>query len=562
MGLDCMRTAFLLVGFSGWLAATPTLRLSNTVLGISYVPVGAPNTTATLDAYNTGDGTLSLSVWIPPGVTWVSASVGTGVCAFNVYPGAPCTPIQFTLSTASLSVGMYAASVTVVDAHANDAPQVVVVAAWVGGPNYNFPPSIDASVAPGTAATVTADFVPVATSPTRATCPGIPSSTQDGGTWLSLDVGLNGTMLATSSCSVNIILAPPAQMPAGTYTGVLNYAGTPSPVTMRVESPPYAVPSVSQISLQLAEGAPAMAYPFLPAIALGNEGSIVVAQSVTATGTGVSASVSGGEVLVSVDPGTLAPGNYPNAGSVTIQCNAVNCPLQIPVSLVIVASGAPSIAPGGVADNATFIRGAAVAPGDVLIVEGGQLSSSVPAYASSAPLPMTLGGATVLVNGVAAPLFYSSYGQVAFQLPAATPIGTAEAQVERGGQISAPASVSVVAHAPGIVAVTGTNYNVLDLAHPAKAGDTVLIWAIGLGATNPAVADGAPAPGYPFATVISTPTVQIGGNTVTPQYAVLSPGSVGLYQVAVTLPAGLGPNTFVELTFPGISSNAASLAIQ
>jgi uncharacterized protein (TIGR03437 family) len=175
---------------------------------------------------------------------------------------------------------------------------------------------------------------------------------------------------------------------------------------------------------------------------------------------------------------------------------------------------------------------------------------------------MTLGGATVLVNGVAAPLFYSSYGQVAFQLPAATPIGTAEAQVERGGQISAPASVSVVAHAPGIVAVTGTNYNVLDLAHPAKAGDTVLIWAIGLGATNTAVADGAPAPGYPFATVISTPTVQIGGNTVTPQYAVLSPGSVGLYQVAVTLPAGLGPNTFVELTFPGISSNAASLAIQ
>ena len=47
------------------------------------------------------------------------------------------------------------------------------------------------------------------------------------------------------------------------------------------------------------------------------------------------------------------------------------------------------------------------------------------------------------MNGTAAPLFYTSYGQIAFQMPVDTPLGTALVQVQRDdGAISNKASVA------------------------------------------------------------------------------------------------------------------------
>lgn len=551
-----MRTAFLLIVLSGALAATPTLRLSNTVVGPGPVPVGAASSTATLEAYNIGDGTLSLSVWIPPEATWVSATVGAGTCTQSVFPG-PCIPILFTLTTASLSAGTYSASVSVLDPRAKDSPQVVIVTVMVGSTTTN---RLETWMAPGTrydAWNWTAVLC-------GRTCPSATAATTDGGTWLSVVANLMGS-LGGRVADIEIWVAPPVSMNDGTYSGVINGTYSPVavvPVTMHVASPPYAVPSTSQISLQLAQGGPAMAYPFLPAIALGNEGSTLVAQSVSATGAGVSASISGGQVLVAVDPGALAPGTYPNAGSLTIQCNAINCPLQIPISLTVVARGAPLINYQGVVDNATFTPGGIVAQGDVTVVQGEQLSFSAPVYASGGQLPTTLGGATVLVNGAPAPLFYSSYGQIAFQMPSNVPVGNALVQVARDGQTSNTAEVPVAQRVPGIVVITDAAYNVLDLVHPAKSGSTVLIWAIGLGPTIPAVLDGTPAPGNPLAMATPAPVVQLGAYSVTPLFALLSPGSVGLYQIAVTLPGGATGVNSVRLIVPGNSSNTAAIAIQ
>src|ERR1035438_8990497 len=49
------------------------------------------------------------------------------------------------------------------------------------------------------------------------------------------------------------------------------------------------------------------------------------------------------------------------------------------------------------------------------------------------------------------------------------------------------ATAAVVASAPQIVAVTDTAYQLRDASHPVKAGETLILWAIGLGATNPLV---------------------------------------------------------------------------
>lgn len=60
-------------------------------------------------------------------------------------------------------------------------------------------------------------------------------------------------------------------------------------------------------------------------------------------------------------------------------------------------------------------------------------------------LPTTLGGASVLVNGVAAPLLSTSFGRIVFQMPSSTAPGLALVQVQRDGQLGNTVSVNVVA---------------------------------------------------------------------------------------------------------------------
>jgi uncharacterized protein (TIGR03437 family) len=57
-------------------------------------------------------------------------------------------------------------------------------------------------------------------------------------------------------------------------------------------------------------------------------------------------------------------------------------------------------------------------------------------------------------------------------------------------------------------------------------------------------------------------TATIGGKPATVAYAIASPGFVGLYQVAITVPAGVTGNSQIVLTQGTTSSNAVSIAVQ
>jgi uncharacterized protein (TIGR03437 family) len=231
------------------------------------------------------------------------------------------------------------------------------------------------------------------------------------------------------------------------------------------------------------------------------------------------------------------------------------------VTLEVDPVGPPIVNYQGALDNATFTTTGS--PGDVMIVKGQQLSMQAPQMAAGTPLPTTLGGASVLVNGVATPLFYSSSGQIAFQARADTYLGTALVQVIRDGQAGNTVSVNIAQYAPGIVVVTDAAYNVVDATHPAHAGETLVFWALGLGPTNPAVADGEAAPASPPATVTVPVTVQFGPVTATPSFVGLSPGSVGLYQVVATVPAGAAGNVPASLQVPGGRlSNSVTIGVQ
>src|SRR5262249_28041452 len=271
------------------------------------------------------------------------------------------------------------------------------------------------------------------------------------------------------------------------------------PVTMRVTTQPIADASPNPLTFRLAQGAPPLAAPFSPLLTVNNLGLGTLTVSNTATTGGAwlkvdqlisCAPLAPYCTYVTIDPTGLAPGD--NSGSITVTSNAANSTLTIPVSLQIVAKGAPLVYYQGVLDNGTFVPGDTVAAGDVMVVKGEQLSFSPYTPGQAPPLVNQLGGATVLVNGSPAPLFYSSYGQVAFQMPYETALGMAQVKVQREGDTSNTVTVNVAARAPRIIAVVNQDFsvNTPDGAHPAKPGDVLTIYAIGLGLTSPSVATG------------------------------------------------------------------------
>ncbi len=588
------------------------LRLANTVVGPVEVVTGANGPAQTLEAFNAGDGSLKLTLSVPASVTWLGATVGAARTCTQTTAATTCVPLQFALNTAALAVGTYTAIVTVNgDASTVDAPQTIAVTVQVGG---GVPASVNAFVRPGctdsgfpgTSGKAPGCAVDVAF--TTNSQGAFTATTKDGNPWLSLL--LDGTGSFRFVFPYRIHIQPPAGMAAGTYTGTITSKSTFAadnktiPVTMQITTQPIAQVSADRLQVQLAQGAPAFATTIgLTNIGLGS----LAVQSVSATGgawltaaqtacpvvlVSPSLAAAAGCMAVTLDAGALAPGS--NIGSIVINSNAANGPATIPVELDVVAKGAPSILFQGVQDNATFVPGGAVSPGGVVAVKGEQFFFGSPLNGPAPPLGTQIVTTQVLVNGSPAPLYAASYGQINFQMPVETPVGTALVQVVRDGQTSNTVSVTVAARAPRLLLITTTGYGAIQNAadftlampasysvpgvatlqtHPAHAGGTITLFAIGLGATNPVVGTGAPAPVLPapeFAPQLTAPVqVNFGdsffGTKATPLFAGLTPTFAGLYQVNVTIPAdfdGKGAVPVSLLFGDGTFSNAVNVEIQ
>jgi len=555
-----LRTLFALCLFSSvtFLHAAPTLRVVTAAVGPIPVPTGGTAPPQTVEAFNAGDGSLSLTATVSSSASWLTATVGSSRTCTQTTLAASCIPLQFTLNTSTLAAGTYTGVVTLTAGSTTiDAPQTITVTVRVG--------AVDVYVAPGKTVDLPVTFGHLVT-------PSV--NTQDGNRWLSLALQGSGSFRFIFPYTVHI--APVDGMGTGNYTGNIITSGSSVstenvniPVTMHLTTQPIAQAVPTAINLRLAQGAPPLVYPFDPSVGLINTG-----QGTLTTG---NIAVSGGSWIkvdpavpsfISIDPTGLSPGN--NTGSVTIDSNAVNGQQKIPVNLEIVAKGNPLIYYQGVLDNVTSVPGDAVSQGDVSIVKGEQLSFSPYTPAPSYPLTTTLGGTTVLVNGVAAPLYYTSYAQVAFQMPYETAAGTAQVQVKRDdGTISNTVTVKVVAHAPRLLAVFNQNgsVNLPDGSTPTHRGEVIVIYAFGLGPTNPVAVSGAPAPGDPLAQVSDPLFVSFGdslfGANVRPAFAGLTPTFAGVYQINVVVPDAV-PNGPVNLSvgYSETRSNAITIYVQ
>ena len=555
-----LGAALVPLGFATLLHAAPMLRLATTAVVPVPLPAGASGGTQIVEAYNAGDGSLSLSGNPTSSVSWIATSYGASRACTTTTASATCIPIQLALNTSALAAGTYTGSVTVnCAANVADAPQTITVTVRIGALNVYVAPGATSDVSFNTSSPLTGS-----------------ASTQDGNRWLSLYAA--GSFRFAYPYSVHV--APPASMAQGTYNGSLVTSGSSFapenqtiPVTMRITTQPIAQAYPAQVTARLAQGAA----PLAMQISLHNlgQGSLsfgTVSATTSDGGTWLTASANaGGWAALTLDAGTLAPGFY--TGAVSIGSNAVNGTVTAPVSFQVVAKGAPLANYMGVVDNAIFGSGDAVARGDIVDVFGEQFWFGNIAFSSGVPLAtqITASGSTssVLVNGLAAPLYFSSYSQIAFQVPVETALGTAQVQVQRDGIGGNIITVQVVDRAPRILIIKKQDGNVPDSAHPAHVGDVLTIWAIGLGATNPAVGTNVPAPGSePLARLITMPSVEFGSGffgsvSATPAFAGLSPGSVGLYQVNAAIPQGVSSGLVnVTLVFPDGVSNTVQVAVQ
>ena len=91
----------------------------------------------------------------------------------------------------------------------------------------------------------------------------------------------------------------------------------------------------------------------------------------------------------------------------------------------------------------------------------------------------------------------------------------------------------------------------------AKPGDVIILWATGLGPTSPMPPLGVAVPGdQSYATPV-LPTVTINNAPVLVYGAALSPGSAGLYQIAIQVPSLLGDNDWpIQISIGGVQSPA------
>jgi uncharacterized protein (TIGR03437 family) len=99
-------------------------------------------------------------------------------------------------------------------------------------------------------------------------------------------------------------------------------------------------------------------------------------------------------------------------------------------------------------------------------------------------------------------------------------------------------TVPLATYSPGIFAVTDGSNNPLPISasNPAKRGGSIVIYANGLGPLDAAQSSGDPASATVLTRTQVSPTVTLGGGPTGFLFSGLTPGSIALYQVNVSIP--------------------------
>jgi len=258
--------------------------------------------------------------------------------------------------------------------------------------------------------------------------------------------------------------------------------------------------------------------------------------------------------------------------------------------LVFTAADTP-VARNAVRNSASLSPGP-LAPGTLITISGEQLSDGSEAAEDDGikPLPAMLGGTQVIFDGQALPLLSVSPDQVRAQIPyqlAGRSAAMLYLRTEHpDGSVSTTNAIGVriVPANPGVFAFGGIDPRSGLVLHapadpsgepgppvteenPAKPGETIVLWATGLGSVesrdDPSkVAMGVPyaAPGAPVANTVAA---LVAGRSAEVSSATLPHGAIGVYEVRIVLPADLPSDRKTELSVfqDGMVSNTILLPV-
>ncbi len=246
------------------------------------------------------------------------------------------------------------------------------------------------------------------------------------------------------------------------------------------------------------------------------------------------------------------------------------------VRKVAAAAAAPPVV-AAATNGASFASSQALTSGCLASLFGsGLASSNVPA--STIPLPFSLGGVSLTVQGIPAALLFVSPNQINFQVPWTIQFGAADIVVTVNGVPSARFSAMLGGVSPGVFSTQFGGGPAIAInadgslaaasgsvpgfpTRPAKVGDTVIVLATGLGLVLPTISTGAAASDTLRRTILN-PTVLIGGTSATVSFSGLSPQFVGVNQLNVVIPnipAGVVP---LQIDLGGIrTSDKVTIAV-
>jgi uncharacterized protein (TIGR03437 family) len=200
-----------------------------------------------------------------------------------------------------------------------------------------------------------------------------------------------------------------------------------------------------------------------------------------------------------------------------------------------------------------------------------------PVIANGAVLPLQIDYVTVSFDvpsaGISVPghLTYVSPTQVNVQVPWELQ-GQSSAQMKvtlDGDLIGNVVNVALANASPAFftynniaIGTDTTAFNLLSATNPAKRGSVIVLYANGLGPVNNQPASGDPAGSSPLSTLVTLPTVTIGGQAATVAYAGLVPSLPGLYQLNVTVPTGISAGTQSIVVTAGGHSSTSTMPVQ
>ncbi|MEO8127924.1 MAG: choice-of-anchor V domain-containing protein [Bryobacteraceae bacterium] len=267
-------------------------------------------------------------------------------------------------------------------------------------------------------------------------------------------------------------------------------------------------------------------------------------------------------------------GNAANGNGLADRGDHIYTTMATLTAAAVPSSPIPALTQGGVVNAGS--GKAEIASGTWVSIFGTNLAESLRVLDGpdvvNGVLPTTLDGVGVTIGGKAAFIGFVSPGQINALVPDDTSSGDTPIIAANTNGQSTPINATRVALSPAFlpftdssgkkyVAARHADFSVMAKSGmftgltttPAKPGEVVLLFAVGLGPTNPAVAAGrVPAD---IARITNSFTLRIGDVPAAVAYAGVSPGSAGLYQFNVTVPDSL-PNgdAAVVLDVNGVSS--------